>query len=133
MIIGAPLPGGDDHSYREEHDRKKREEENEKKGKKTVYKSALEEHVTPSISIFKPSILIQFRVDDGRRASHTDQFELLEIASENDSENDLVAKVRRVSDSKVFECELSWLTTLDEGSPEFQYLDDFATWIADFQ
>ncbi len=68
-----------------------------------------------------------------RQASYTDQFDLLEIMSEDDSVDHLLARVRRSSDSKVFEIGLAWLTTTDEESPEFQFLDDFSTWVANYQ
>lgn len=67
------------------------------------------------------------------RASYTDQLELLEIIPEDEPECDLTARVRRSSDSRVFEIGLSWLTTTDEESPEFQFLDDFSTWVANYQ
>jgi hypothetical protein len=62
--------------------------------------------------------------------SYKDVFELLEIIEQDEPEDDLLARVRRLSDSKIFTIGLSWLTTVDEKSSNFQLLDDFATWIA---
>jgi hypothetical protein len=46
--------------------------------------------------------------------------------------SDLVAQVQRLSDKKRFEVCLSWLTTQDNESKDFQALDDFATWVANW-
>ena len=64
--------------------------------------------------------------------SYKDLFELEEIIEENEPEGDLLVRVRRLSDSKIFTIGLSWLTTADEKSSNFQLLDDFATWVANY-
>lgn len=64
--------------------------------------------------------------------SYKDFFELLEIIKQDEPEDDLLARVRRLSDSKIFDVGLSWLMTVDEKSSNFQLLDDFATWIANY-
>jgi len=47
-------------------------------------------------------------------------------------ENDLIAKVKRLSDGKVFEIGLSWLTTKKKKGKDYQLLDDFATWVVNW-
>ena len=64
--------------------------------------------------------------------SHTDEYNLIEILEKEVEENDLVAQVERLSDKKRFEIGLSWLTTKDEKSNDFQLLDDFATWVVNW-
>jgi hypothetical protein len=49
------------------------------------------------------------------RASYTDQFELAELVPEEQPEGDLLAQVRRCSDA------------------ECQILNDYATWVANYQ
>jgi hypothetical protein len=60
--------------------------------------------------------------------SYTDEYELIDIAEDEVKENDLLARVKRLSDNKNFEIGLSWLTTKEEKGKDYQLLDDFATW-----
>jgi hypothetical protein len=60
--------------------------------------------------------------------SYTDEYELIDIAEGEVKENDLLARVKRLSDNKNFEIGLSWLTTKEEKGKDYQLLDDFATW-----
>ena len=60
--------------------------------------------------------------------SYTDECELVDILAEETEENDLIASVRRVSDDKHFDIGLSWLTTKNRKSKNYQLLNDFATW-----
>jgi len=48
-------------------------------------------------------------------------------------EHDLIAKVKRLSDGKKFEIGLSWLMTNKKKTAAYQVLDDFATWIVNWQ
>jgi len=63
--------------------------------------------------------------------SFTDSFELLELlpSAEND---DVQAKIKRISDRKVFTIGLSWLQAEDESSKEFTLLDDYGMWHANY-
>ena len=63
--------------------------------------------------------------------SYTDIFELLDIGPPEDH-SDLTATIRRVSDKRKFKIGLYWLATESEVSPEFQILDDYATWHANY-
>jgi hypothetical protein len=60
--------------------------------------------------------------------SYTDEYELVEILKEPIEENDLIAKVKRLSDGKHFEIGLTWLDTKKKRTKDHQLLDDFATW-----
>jgi hypothetical protein len=62
------------------------------------------------------------------RPAHTDEFQLMNISASVMEEDDLLAKVKRLSDSRVFEMGLTWLTTKVEKGKDYQLLDDFATW-----
>jgi len=64
--------------------------------------------------------------------SYQDDYRLIDIAEEEPEEDDLIALVERISDKKRFEIGLSWLTTKDGKSKDFQPLDDFATWVANW-
>ena len=64
--------------------------------------------------------------------SYKDEYKLVDISDEDADENDLVAQVERLSDKKHFQIGLSWLTTQDARSTDFQTLDDFATWVANW-
>lgn len=64
--------------------------------------------------------------------SYKDKYKLIDISEEETQENDLIAIVERISDRKRFEIGLSWLTTKDKKSRDFQPLDDFATWVVNW-
>jgi len=61
------------------------------------------------------------------KPSYTDTFELLEIG-EPDEDNDLTAKVKRVSDQKMFDIGLSWLIPTSKKDPAYTMMDDYAVW-----
>ena len=67
-----------------------------------------------------------------KNPSYKDEYKLIDISEEETEENDLVARVERLSDKKRFEIGLSWLTTKDKKSKDFQPLDDFATWVVNW-
>ena len=77
--------------------------------------------------VFGPGNQAEYEKLKRTNASYTDKYELLDILDEV-LENDLIAQVKRVSDEKQFEIELSWLTTKPEKGKDYQLLDDFATW-----
>lgn len=64
--------------------------------------------------------------------SYKDDYKLIDISEEEIEENDLVAQVERLSDKKCFTIGLSWLTTKNKQSKDFQPLDDFATWVVNW-
>ena len=59
--------------------------------------------------------------------SYTDLFELQTLGPPDEDE-DIVAKVKRLSDGKIFEIGLSWLCSKDKKSHAYMLLDDYATW-----
>ncbi len=61
------------------------------------------------------------------RPSYTDSFKLQGLGDTNEFD-DVTAKVRRISDGKVFEIGLSWLTCEDKDADAFELLDDYAIW-----
>ena len=63
------------------------------------------------------------------RPSYTDEYKLLDIIVDKTVENDLTARIERQSDRKIFTIGLSWLTTKNKECAEFQFLDDFASWV----
>ncbi len=67
------------------------------------------------------------------RASYADIFSLIDIPDKTIGDHDLIAKVKRMSDGKKFEIGLSWLTTKKKKTDAYQVLDDFATWVVNWQ
>jgi hypothetical protein len=64
--------------------------------------------------------------------SYTDEYQMLDIIADKTMENDLIALVKRLSDQINFNIGLSWLTAKDKHCQEFQFLDDFATWVVNW-
>ena len=60
--------------------------------------------------------------------SYTDQFELIELLPPEDDENEIIGKVKRKSDQKIFAIGLSWLEATDKGSHNYQLLHDYSVW-----
>ena len=66
--------------------------------------------------------------------SYTDKYELLDISQDEWSEwmmfdEDILAHVRRKSDSKEFYLGLAELRVTDKKSPNYQLVDDYAVWL----
>jgi hypothetical protein len=59
--------------------------------------------------------------------SYTDTFELIDLGKPNRHE-DIMAKLKRVSDGKQFEIGLSWLCCTEENSVIHLLLDDYGCW-----
>ena len=59
--------------------------------------------------------------------SYTDTFELQTLGPPNEHE-DIIAKVKRPSDGRVFEIGLSWLCCDDDKSDAYTLLDDYGVW-----
>ena len=64
--------------------------------------------------------------------SYEDDYKLIDISETETQEIDLIAVVERLSDKKRFEIGVSWLTTKNKNSRDFQPLDDFATWVVNW-
>lgn len=64
------------------------------------------------------------------KPSYTDEFDLLEILEPED--DDLIAKIRRISDGKEFLMELSWLKCVDKKSKEYTILNDYSIWYVNY-
>jgi hypothetical protein len=67
------------------------------------------------------------------RPSYTDTYELLALNEEIDDYYGLLAKVKRVSDKKSFELPLADLKATEEGSKNYQLLDDFSVWFVNWR
>lgn len=62
-----------------------------------------------------------------------DRFDLLGFDDEVDEDEGITASVRRMSDQKEFAIGLDWLEPVDEKSPEYLLLDDYATWFVNYR
>ncbi len=65
------------------------------------------------------------------RPSYTDTFDLIGIEGPEDND-DLVARVRRIADRKVFQIGLSWLRTEDKNDFLYNTLNDYSIWHANY-
>lgn len=61
--------------------------------------------------------------------SYTDKFDLLDLAETE--EDDLIARIRRISDGRELSIGLSWLKSVDRKVEGFTVLEDYATWYTD--
>ncbi len=64
------------------------------------------------------------------RPSYTDIFEL--IAFENEVDEQILVKVKRPSDNKIFVIELDALEAIDKTTKNYQILDDYAVWYVNY-
>lgn len=62
--------------------------------------------------------------------SYTDKFDLLDIL--NPESDDLIAVIKRVSDDKTFQIELSWLRCVDKKDREYVTLNDYSVWYVNY-
>ena len=62
--------------------------------------------------------------------SYTDEFDLIDIL--DPESDDLVAKIRRVSDGKTFQMGLSWFGCVDKKSPDYVTLNDYSVWYVNY-
>ena len=58
--------------------------------------------------------------------SYVDSFELIELLEPENT--DIFAKVRRISDNKMFKIRMDWLTAEDEENPNYQLMEDYSGW-----
>jgi len=82
--------------------------------------------------VFGPGNKAEYERLKKTNPSYTDEYQLLEIMGNVIEENDLIAKVKRLSDGKKFEIGLSWLAVKNKKAKECQLLDDFATWVVNW-
>jgi len=64
--------------------------------------------------------------------SFLDQFELLELLPLPPEGLEVMARVRRIEDRKHFEIELQWLECVEFKNENYQLLDDYTSWAADY-
>ncbi len=117
-------------------------------GKKTlqIYRAYLLQHVAEEtvltgredflweeFYVFGPGDKKEYEELKQTRPSYTDDFAFTDILKKTIDDHDLIAEVKRLSDGKKFEIGLSWLTTKKKKTEAYQVLDDFATWIVNWQ
>lgn len=83
--------------------------------------------------VLGPGSLAEYEKLKKTNPSYTDKYEFIDLSEEEVEENDLLATVKRLSDGMNFEVGLSWFTTEKEVGEDFQLLDDFATWVVNWQ
>lgn len=67
-----------------------------------------------------------------QQPSFTDIFDFIGFESDLDENNGILVKVKRLSDSKKFVLPLADLKTTEEGSKNFELLDDYAVWFVNY-
>lgn len=82
--------------------------------------------------VFGPGNKAEYEQLKKKNPSYKDEYKLIGISEEYVEDNDLIAQVVRLSDTKRFEIGLSWLATKDEKNKGFMLLDDFATWVSNW-
>jgi hypothetical protein len=82
--------------------------------------------------VFGPGSRAEYEKLKKTHPSYTDEYELIDILEDEIEENDLITKVKRLSDGRIFEIGLSWLTTKKNKGKNYQLLDDFATWVVNW-
>ena len=82
--------------------------------------------------VFWPRNKAEYKRLKKTNPSYKDEYQLLEIVGKETEENDLIAKVKRLSDGKKFELGLSWLTIKNKKAKEYQLLNDFVTWVVNW-
>ncbi|MDP2983605.1 MAG: hypothetical protein Q8O92_09800 [Candidatus Latescibacter sp.] len=95
--------------------------------KKTIL-TGREDFLWEEFYVLGPGDPAEYKKLKKTRPSYTDEYELIDIVKGRVERNDLVALVKRLSDKKIFEIELYWLTTKEKKTKDFQLLDDYATW-----
>jgi len=55
-------------------------------------------------------------------------FELLELLEPDSQFDDIAAKLKRLTDFKIFEVGLSWLQCLASDDVNYQLINDYAVW-----
>ena len=66
------------------------------------------------------------------RPSYRDTFKLMKILGTDEYHGDLLARVKRKTDRKVFEIPLSRLESIDKDSVNYSLLDDFSVWVVNY-
>lgn len=104
-----------------------------KKLKEPVVMTGIEDFSWEARFVFGYGSEAEYREMKKTRPSYTDTFTLLEILDADTFEQDLIAKVRRKSDQKIFEIPLSELEAIDENSDNYGFLHDFSCWVVNYQ
>ncbi len=60
--------------------------------------------------------------------SYKDKFEILNFYENEDYDEQIMVRVKRLSDKKEFVLELDYLEVVDKKSPNYQVLDDYSVW-----
>ena len=60
--------------------------------------------------------------------SYTDEYKLIELLEPESGNDEIIAKVKRLSDQKIFRIGLSWLECIDFEKENYQLLNDYSVW-----
>ena len=96
--------------------------------------TGIEDFKWEEIYVFGPGDKEEYRQLKETQPSYTDRYELFEMVRNAESpwamcyEDDIGARVRRISDGKKFLLGLSELEATDKKSRNYQLLDDYSVW-----
>lgn len=82
--------------------------------------------------IFNPQFNDEYKELKKTQPSYTDTYQLIKIPDKIDEYCGLYAKVRRISDKKIFELPLADLKEVNKKSENYQILDDYAVWVVNY-
>ena len=97
--------------------------------------TGIEDFGWEEIYVFGPGNQKEYKHLKKTQPSYTDKYELLGIDRDIHSEwmmsgeDDIAARVKRISDGKEFVLGLSELKAIDKKSEQYKLLDDFSVWI----
>jgi len=60
--------------------------------------------------------------------SYTDKYELIELLEPEAEEFEIIAKVKRITDDKIFQIGLSWLESTTKNDSNYRILNDYSVW-----
>ena len=60
--------------------------------------------------------------------SYKDQYELIKLLPPSSRYDDVMARVRRLKDNKIFEIGLSWLKCIDRKNQNYKVIDTYGMW-----
>ena len=78
--------------------------------------------------VFGPGNKKEYEKLKQQQPSYTDIFNLISFENDLDENNGILVKVERLSDSKEFILSLADLKSTDDGSKNYQLLNDYSVW-----
>ena len=78
--------------------------------------------------VFGPPRPEEYEMMKKDNPSYKDEYVLVDILDEEVEERDVLARIKRITDKKVFVIGLSWLKTRNKKSKDHRLLEDYLEW-----